>query len=207
MGCDERYDELVGDSPKAAAGKNPRVILKLAWWFQACCFCYSAVGVDMAWKLDVLTCHCATYPWRVESILLFLQGFLSFMHDAHFQGRSPMAQWADRSCASFLTLCQPLKFAFCRMDEEQVGILLTFFLLGLAAFKAGGRATALGHGMRYQLFHSLWHILLPLGGFLWIEYTAHLSLPCDAGGVGDVIAGLESGAHMLPPREKWLISG
>ncbi|CAE7794113.1 DNAH1, partial [Symbiodinium necroappetens] len=77
----------------------------LAWWFRACCFCYSAVGIDMAWRLGYVACHCATYPWQLEACLLLLQGCLSFMHDAYFAGRSPAAKFADRCCATFLTMC------------------------------------------------------------------------------------------------------
>ncbi|CAJ1350985.1 unnamed protein product [Effrenium voratum] len=143
----------------------------LAWWFRACCFCYSAVGADMAWRIGYVTCHCAAYPWQLEASLLLLQGCLSFMHDAYFAGRSPAAKMADRCCASFLTLCQPLKLAFCSMDAVQLCVLCCSWTLGLLCFKAGARAFAAGNGRRYQIFHTLWHILLPLGGYLWIEYT------------------------------------
>merc|ERR1712086_480935 len=91
----------------------------LPWWFRAGCFCFTAVGADMAWHLDTVTCSCAAYPWRLEAWLLIIQGLLSYLHDAHFQGRSWWARIADRSCATFLTFCQPLKFAFCRMDSTQ----------------------------------------------------------------------------------------
>lgn len=143
----------------------------LTWWFRACCFCFSAVGIDMAWRLGYVACHCALYPWQLEACLLLLQGCLSFMHDAYFAGRSPAAKMADRCCASFLTLCQPLKLAFCSMDAVQLCLLCCSWTLGLLCFKAGAKAFAAGTGRRYQLFHTLWHILLPLGGYLWIEYT------------------------------------
>eukprot|EP00931_Biecheleriopsis_adriatica_P096727 TRINITY_DN70412_c0_g1_i1.p1 TRINITY_DN70412_c0_g1~~TRINITY_DN70412_c0_g1_i1.p1 ORF type:complete len:271 (+),score=44.95 TRINITY_DN70412_c0_g1_i1:74-814(+) len=152
----------------------------LCWWFRACCFCYSAVGLDMAWRLGYVTCHCAAYPWQLEACLLLLQGCLSFMHDAYFVGRSPAAKIADRSCASFLTLCQPLKLAFCSMDAVQLSLLVCSWSLGLLCFKAGARAFAAGNGRRYQVFHTLWHILLPLGGYLWIEYTRLSVLLMDA---------------------------
>mmetsp|Transcript_51023 Transcript_51023/g.95524 ORF Transcript_51023/g.95524 Transcript_51023/m.95524 type:complete len:242 (+) Transcript_51023:37-762(+) len=143
----------------------------LAWWFRACCFCYSAVGIDMALRLGYVSCHCAAYPWQLEACLLLLQGCLSFMHDAYFAGRSPAAELADRSCASFLTLCQPLKLACCSMDAVQLTLLCCSWSLGLLCWKAGARAFAAGNGRRYQFFHTLWHVLLPLGGCLWIEYT------------------------------------
>ncbi|CAE7440118.1 DNAH6 [Symbiodinium sp. CCMP2592] len=143
----------------------------LAWWFRACCFCYSAVGIDMAWRLGYVACHCAAYPWQLEACLLLLQGCLSFMHDAYFAGRSPAAKFADRCCATFLTMCQPLKLAFCSMDAVQLSLLCCSWTLGLLCFKAGARAFVAGNGRRYQFFHTLWHILLPLGGYLWIEYT------------------------------------
>jgi len=143
----------------------------LLWWFRACCFCYSVVGADMAWRLGYMDCSCSAYPWAVEAWLLLIQGCLSFMHDAYFAGRSPTAKLADRCCASFLTLCQPLKLAFCNMDAIQLSLLACFWTLGLLCFKASSRAFASGDGRRYQIFHTLWHILLPLGGYLWIEYT------------------------------------
>merc|ERR1719272_826290 len=121
--------------------------------------------------MAVLSCSCAAYPWCVEAILLAVQGVLSYLHDAHFQGRSRTAQILDRSCACFLTCCQPLKFAFCKMDRVQVSLLLVFFVLGLICFRLGCRAAAAGEHYRYQVFHSLWHLFLPMGGALWIEYT------------------------------------
>jgi len=143
----------------------------LTWWFRACCFCYSAVGMDMAWRLGYVNCHCASYPWRVEASLLLLQGCLSFMHDAYFAGRSPLAKAADRCCASFLTLCQPLKLTFCSMDAVQLCLLSCSWTLGLLCFKLGGRHFAAGNARYYQIYHTLWHIMLPLGGLVWIEYT------------------------------------
>merc|ERR1711879_462654 len=74
----------------------------LTWWFRACCFCYSVVGIEMAFRIGEVTCNCPAYPWHVEASLLMLQGLLSFLHDAHFAGRSSTAKYADRSCACFL---------------------------------------------------------------------------------------------------------
>jgi len=149
----------------------------LAWWFGVCCFCYSAVGLDMAYRLPAVECSCPAYPWEAEAFLLLMQGLLSFLHDAHFAGRSRAAKAADRSCATFLTLCQPLKFSFCRMDSVQLALLLAFWALGLLCFRAGGQAFAAKRWRRYQVFHTLWHIALPMGGFLWIEYTRGALLP------------------------------
>mmetsp|Transcript_139682 Transcript_139682/g.348316 ORF Transcript_139682/g.348316 Transcript_139682/m.348316 type:complete len:216 (+) Transcript_139682:108-755(+) len=143
----------------------------LTWWFRACCFCYSLVGIEMAWRLQAVECNCPSYMWRVEACLLLMQGCLSFLHDAYFAGRSPAAKAADRSCATFLTFCQPVKLAFCHMDFAQWGLLACSWTLGLLCFCAGARAFAAGKGLRYQVFHTLWHITLPLGGYLWIEYT------------------------------------
>ncbi|CAE8581174.1 unnamed protein product, partial [Polarella glacialis] len=167
---DEEDPQLSGGE-KSSAEKDRGPVL--TWWFRACCFCYTAVGYDMALRLTAVTCHCPAYPWPLEAYLLLLQGFLSFMHDAYFAGRSPAAKLADRCCASFLTMCQPLKFAFCSMDAVQLALLLVFWTLGILCFQAGGRAFAAGQGRRYQVFHTLWHIFLPLGGFMWIEYTRY----------------------------------
>mmetsp|Transcript_25470 Transcript_25470/g.79393 ORF Transcript_25470/g.79393 Transcript_25470/m.79393 type:complete len:233 (+) Transcript_25470:31-729(+) len=155
---------------KLASGDKERR-QPLAWWFRLCCFCYSMVGLEMVWRMRAMACHCPTYPWHVEAWLLLLQGLLSFLHDAYFAGRSRAAKAADRSCATFLTLCQPLKFSFCHMDVMQLCLLLAFWVLGLTCYLAGSRAFAAGRWRRYQVFHSLWHVLLPMGGFLWIEYT------------------------------------
>jgi len=148
----------------------------LAWWFRLFCFCYSAVGAWIAWRFEFVSCSCSSYPWRVELVLLMLQGCFSYLHDAHFQGRSPWAKTVDRTCATLLTLCQPLKFSFCPMDQLQVGILMSFWTCGLLFFWAASRAHASGSFRSYQAFHSLWHVALPLGGFLWIEYTRLLVL-------------------------------
>lgn len=179
----DKAEDLEEGKPAPLGDKERRQ--PLAWWFRLCCFCYSAVGFEMAWRLQAMSCHCPAYPWHVEAYLLLLQGLLSFLHDAYFAGRSPAAKAADRSCATFLTLCQPLKFSFCHMDVMQLCLLVAFWILGLICYLAGGRAFAAGKWQKYQVFHSLWHIMLPLGGFLWIEYTrgawAPWSTPASGG--------------------------
>lgn len=158
----------------------------IAWWFKACCFCYTGVGVHMAFSLGMLSCQCASYPWHVEALLLMAQGALSFLHDAYFVGLNPQAKIADRSCASFLTICQPLKFAFCSMDWLQLLVLVVFWSLGLGCFLFAKRAYERGQWQTYQVWHSLWHVALPLGGSLWIEYTRSIApdgFPC----VGDFL--------------------
>jgi hypothetical protein len=135
------------------------------------CFSYSAVGLNMALRMGAVSCSCPQYPWRIEAALLLLQGVLSFLHDAYFAGSSPVAKMADRTSASFLTACQPLKFAFCQMDEVQLGLLLVFWGVGLTCFRLASRSFAAGNPRGYHILHTLWHIALPLGGYLWIEYT------------------------------------
>lgn len=160
----------------------------IAWWFKACCFCYTAVGVHMALSLGMLACHCASYPWHLEALLLVSQGALSFLHDAYFVGLSPQAKVADRSCASFLTICQPLKFAFCSMDWLQLLVLLAFWSLGLGCFLIAKREHEGGRWRSYQVWHSLWHIALPLGGCIWIEYTRSIT-PIGLACGGDFLGG------------------
>jgi len=104
-----------------------------------------------------------------------LQGMLSFLHDAYFAGSSTTAGSADRFCATLLTLCQPLKLSFCTMDVMQLRLLVAFWTIGLMCFFAAKRAFGKGNILSYQVFHSMWHVALPLGGCMWIEYT-HLLL-------------------------------
>merc|ERR1712228_1014769 len=60
-------------------------------------------------------------------------------------------------------------------------LLLGFWTLGLCFFRAAARAFASGNPRSYHMLHTLWHIALPLGGFLWIEYTrGALSWPWPA---------------------------
>eukprot|EP00933_Yihiella_yeosuensis_P041187 TRINITY_DN35608_c0_g1_i2.p1 TRINITY_DN35608_c0_g1~~TRINITY_DN35608_c0_g1_i2.p1 ORF type:complete len:139 (+),score=17.62 TRINITY_DN35608_c0_g1_i2:358-774(+) len=88
---------------------------------------------------------------------------------------------ADRCCASFLTMCQPLKFAFCSMDSVQLSLLMFFWLLGMFCFQKGMRAFKAGDSRQYQICHTLWHVFLPLGGYLWIEYTRYYLLSSRLG--------------------------
>mmetsp|Transcript_23722 Transcript_23722/g.55308 ORF Transcript_23722/g.55308 Transcript_23722/m.55308 type:complete len:199 (+) Transcript_23722:45-641(+) len=152
-------------------GNHPDRIV-LPWWFRVGCFCYSCVGFLMFYRLAAVTCDCALYPWQVEAALLVLQGCLSYMHDAHFQGTSRFFKHADRTCATFLAMCQPGKFCFCSMDVVQAAILVVAWSMGLACYAMGRRAHNQGKARHYHAWHSLWHLLLPLGGGLWIEYTA-----------------------------------
>jgi len=169
----------------------------LTWWFKLACFNYTLVGLEMARNFGSVECDCASYPWRIEASLLLLQGVLSFLHDGYFVGRSLWAGVADRNCARFLTLCQPIKFAFCRFDVVQVAILLTFLTFGLCSLKTGERALAGGDVRTFQVFHTLWHIFPPLGGALFIEYTRLVLAP----GL------LESGACTVSERFAWFGMG
>ena len=67
------------------------------------------------------------------------------------------------------------------VQGAQVVILLLAWSSGLLSFKLGQHAHAAGNSHRYHLFHTLWHIALPLGGLLWIEYTRTLSLQATSG--------------------------
>jgi hypothetical protein len=147
----------------------------LAWWFRALCFCYSAVGIDMLWRMRTVSYHCPSYHWPVEAWLLLLQGVLSFLHDAHFAGRSATARRANWCCATLLMLCQPLNFSFCTMGVMQLWLLVAFWAIGIMCFFAGKRAFRKGDIQHYQVLHSMWHVALPLGGCMWVEYT-HLVL-------------------------------
>mmetsp|Transcript_109216 Transcript_109216/g.308962 ORF Transcript_109216/g.308962 Transcript_109216/m.308962 type:complete len:202 (-) Transcript_109216:428-1033(-) len=144
---------------------------KPPWWFQAGCFTYSLVGFHVALCVNEIACGVPGYPWRVEASLLLVQGCLSFLHDSHFEGRSPLAMALDRSCATLLTCCQPLKFLVYSMDAVQAGLLAGFLALGLLGYFAGKWAHAAARVESYQAFHTLWHVALPLGGYLWVEYT------------------------------------
>mmetsp|Transcript_62566 Transcript_62566/g.116355 ORF Transcript_62566/g.116355 Transcript_62566/m.116355 type:complete len:195 (-) Transcript_62566:287-871(-) len=165
----------------------------LPWWFRAGCFCYSLVGFLMMYRLAEVRCDCALYPWKVESFLLVLQGCLSYMHDAHFQGSSAFFKYADRTCATFLACCQPGKFCFCSMDAVQTSILLLAWGTGLACYGMGRRAHGLGRAKHYHAWHSLWHLMLPLGGALWMEYTTlelvsnGLASCSDAASAGEIL--------------------
>lgn len=174
----------------------------LPWWFKAGCFCYSIVGMFMLARLRSLECGCSTYRWHGEAVLLLLQGFLSYLHDAHFQGRSYPAKVSDKSCATFLTLCQPLKLAACHMDRIQVAILLLGWISGIVCFRLGLRAYAAGNADRFHVFHTLWHIFLPLAGLLWIEYTTSLvsfSTVTDAAADDEVSSSLAGCVGLLQP--------
>mmetsp|Transcript_91687 Transcript_91687/g.259553 ORF Transcript_91687/g.259553 Transcript_91687/m.259553 type:complete len:206 (+) Transcript_91687:170-787(+) len=145
--------------------------LPAPWWFQACCFTYTLIGFHLALHIGAMRCSVPAYPWRVEASLLVVQGGLAFLSDAHFEGRSRLAFVLDKSCATFLTCCQPLKFLFYSMDSVQIGLLLASLCLGLACYSLGKLSYAAAHMLRYQVFHTLWHVALPLGGYLWVEYT------------------------------------
>mmetsp|Transcript_54366 Transcript_54366/g.117675 ORF Transcript_54366/g.117675 Transcript_54366/m.117675 type:complete len:194 (+) Transcript_54366:35-616(+) len=188
----------VEDPESADPARKVKERPALAWWFRAGCFCYSAAGLSMQWRLWALQCDCPSYPWPLEATLLLLQGILSYLHDAHFEGRSLPAKIADRSCATFLTLCQPVKFAFCPMDHMQMTILAVAWCMGLAFFLMASRAFAAGDFRRYQIFHSFWHITLPLGGILWIEYTQK-ALPHVAASLGLDARLSCAGAALLRP--------
>jgi len=60
-------------------------------------------------------------------------------------------------------------------DVMQLWLLVAFWTIGLMCFFAAKRAFGKRKIQSYQVFHSMWHVALPLGGCMWIEYT-HLLL-------------------------------
>lgn len=162
---DDMIDEELGDQ------KKRRKTIHVHWWYCAGCFAYSIVGAEIFFNLERLGCFCQLYPWYVESTLLFLQGFLSFLHDAYFIWTSRPVKYMDRALAVFLCVCQPVKFAFCAMDTVQLVLLLAFFILGLVCFSFGKYQYSIGRLDCFQCFHTLWHLFLPFGGHFWIRYT------------------------------------
>eukprot|EP00971_Amphidinium_carterae_P103058 2040000-Amphidinium_carterae.1 len=58
------------------------------------------------------------------------------------------------------------------MDAVQTSILLLAWGTGLACYAMGQQAHRSGRARHYHAWHSLWHLMLPLGGAVWMEYTA-----------------------------------
>lgn len=61
------------------------------------------------------------------------------------------------------------------MDGLQLLVLAAFWSLGLGCFLVAKREHDRGRWLNYQVWHSLWHIALPLGGCIWIEYTRSIA--------------------------------
>lgn len=149
-----------------------RRLAQLTWWYWMSCFTYFAVGLLLWARLAIIQESCPDHAWRMEAVLLLNQSLLAYLNDVHFFGLNDKARVADVASASFLALCQPWKLTRCSMDSMQLIILLFSFVFGLLFFCRGKQAFVRGDLRSFLIMHSLWHVAFPLGGAIWIEYTA-----------------------------------
>lgn len=178
MCCDEELGDIGSDKASlldddtVEQQQEWRRVAQLTWWYWMSCFTYFAVGLVLWARLPLIQEACPNHFWRIEAALLLSQSLLAYVNDVHFFGLNKSAQMADIMSASFLALCQPWKLRMCSMDSVQATILLTAFIIGLFFFCRGKQAFSRGDLRSFLVMHSLWHVAFPLGGALWIEYTA-----------------------------------
>ena len=147
----------------------------LPWWYKLSSCAYTLLGLQLLLCHQVeLASHGAWFPWWLVSCQLVLQGVLSFMADVVSFGTSSRWKVADALGAgsTFFTCATLVPFTWSG-DLNFSGAMLRGFsvTMAVAAYCKHRSSIALREGRRdaartpgsFVLWHTLWHLTLPMG--------------------------------------------
>ena len=147
----------------------------LPWWYKLSSCAYTLLGLQLllCHQID-LASHGPWFPWWLISCQLVLQGVLSFMADVVSFGTSSRWKVADALGAgsTFFTCATLVPFTWSG-DLNFSGAMLRGFsvTMAVAAYCKHRSSIALREGRRdatrapgsFVLWHTLWHLTLPVG--------------------------------------------
>jgi hypothetical protein len=148
-----------------------------AWWYRVSSFTYCAAGSPVVWKPEILaryvqhSCCRVAWPFRVMGICIMLNGVFSYMGDVVTFGRQSAWQRLDVTLAITNTVVQIMLvlaqcwgfFAMPIVPSSALGIGL---LVALACKRRAVLAIAREDCGGYLLWHTAWHVMLPLGALI-----------------------------------------
>ena len=131
-------------------------------------FCYLFIGVL------ILTVFKNTVPdlkniLFIQGILLIIQSIFTYFADVKSNGKKSNLHIYDRLIAIFNTI-----FIFSNilwLPPVDVGIYIITLITGLLILKKSRNARHNFKFKKYLMYHSLWHLWLPLGLLFWLLYN------------------------------------
>jgi hypothetical protein len=152
-----------------------------ATWYRASCFAYCVAGGLLLLRPEPLERHMPLFPWRVVGIMIFANGFLSYMADVQTWGRPSPWKTADRVLATINSLLQLAVVLLACMGQATfppapVAALGTGVATGLFCKQRASAAMDRRDCDAYLRWHSAWHYTLPTGA---VVGQLLLHRPCD----------------------------
>lgn len=148
-----------------------------ARWYGLSSFAYSAAGGLLLLKPEPLERHMKFFPWRVVGLMVFANGFVSYLSDVDKWGQPSFWKPLDRLLATVNALLQIAVIIVAGAGGAsfpiQAPVLLgTGITIGLACKQRASAAFKRGDCDAYLRWHAAWHYTLPCGAILG-QLTLH----------------------------------
>jgi hypothetical protein len=112
-------------------------------FFSCSSFFYSLIGLYLILREDQLVSKVSSeWPWKIEGMMLVVQGVLSYLGDVYFFGLSISGSLADVVCASSLFCAQIAKPFFVQMNVASFAIYGSGIVVAIFCFVTGQLAFA-----------------------------------------------------------------
>lgn len=166
----DRALKALGFAPESDEPPEWRADVSDAPVYMASCFAYCAAGGLLLLHPEPLERHMA-FPWRLMGLMVFANGFFSYMADVETWGRTSRWKAADRLLATTNTLLQIAIVASACMGHasfpvESVALLFTGVATGLVCKHRASASMRRGDCESFLRWHAAWHYTLPLGAIL-----------------------------------------
>eukprot|EP00746_Dinoflagellata_sp_MGD_P009905 gnl/MRDRNA2_/MRDRNA2_120296_c0_seq1.p1 gnl/MRDRNA2_/MRDRNA2_120296_c0~~gnl/MRDRNA2_/MRDRNA2_120296_c0_seq1.p1 ORF type:complete len:214 (-),score=6.07 gnl/MRDRNA2_/MRDRNA2_120296_c0_seq1:89-730(-) len=161
--------------PQSSVPESWRKPVLSTWYYGPCCFAYSVFGIFVGVFSDELERrYPIPWPWKVQAMLLILQGLASFLADFVSLSRSSWWHLIDLLMATTLTSSFACIFMLFDMDAPQRIFGVTGLLTGMGLFYLSRSARKKNWGpLSYARFHTAWHLCYPSTGIIWLQYTTY----------------------------------
>ena len=136
----------------------------------ASCFAYCAAGGLLLLRPEPLERH-MSFPWRPMGLMIFANGFFSYMADVECWGRPSSWKAVDRLVATTNTLLQfalvllhllgPMSF-----PRDMVSVFTVSLLVAVACKRRAALALQRRDRDAYLRWHTAWHVVLPAGAVI-----------------------------------------
>lgn len=188
----------IGLAPTCSEPAEWRPRVEASPVYMLSCFAYCAAGGLTVLKPEPLERH-MLFPWRFMGLMVFANGFFSYMSDVETWGRPSIWKPLDRMLATLNSLIQMAIVAIAASGSasfpwESPAVLGTGVLLALVCKQRAAAAMSRLDCDAYLMWHAAWHYTLPLFAIL-AQLVLHercdysLSSSCACGRVNSRASG------------------
>jgi len=131
-------------------------------------FFYAASAIHEIYVNQTIGLYSKFAPF--EAPLLLIQAMLSYLSDTVFAGESSVFHLLDRICATALTSWFLSKAFYLEFDTVEIMICSSAFSMAFVCFYLCRLTLQKEKFKGFVVCKILWHLLLPLGGSVWLAY-------------------------------------